>query len=88
MQEKLTTEKFVFTRHVASCIVSVHRTVTIKASKQRVVRPVIGATRCVIGIDGERLLAPFSLGNAEAGGGTTPVASFTACKVRVRVDQQ
>ena len=79
----LTTVELVFTRHVASCIVSVHRTVTIKASKLIVVKSVIGVTRCVVGVDGERLLATFSLGNTEAGGRALPVASRTGCKVRV-----
>ena len=81
----LTTVELVFTRHVASCIVSVERTVAIKVSVVSVVIAIIVRTGVVVRVNGERLLAALLRRNAEPSGGAPPVASWTGCKTYHKV---
>ena len=81
----LTAVKFVFTRHVASCIVSVERTVAIKVSVVSVVIAIIVRTGVVVRVNRERLLAALLRRNAEPSGWTLPVASWTGCKTYHKV---
>ena len=82
-QVSLTTMKLVLASHVAGPVVAVLGTVAKPLFEASVVRAgVIAVARVVVRVNGERLLAAFSHRNAEAGGGTLPVASWTGCKHR------